>query len=417
MGKRGTRMKDDNNFMDDENKDFSDSIIYTNTTNFEDDIIDDINESLKRQIREEMEQYEGGQRDSMSSNKNKKKRRKKSKTKKILLGVLLGSILILVLLIGTHPGRKVVYGLLGNYFHGMMQTEDVGNNLGNTDKDEFDDPSLRKEEYVKNYLIMGIEEINGGGRTDSMMIVSINTKDNTVKLSSLLRDTYVSIPGHKNNKLNAAYALGGADLLIDTIEQSYKIKIEGYAHVNFEAFENIIDRLGGVNIELGAKEASYLNRTNYISNPAYRNVKEGWNTLNGNQALGYCRVRKVETLGGANSDYGRTLRQRRVLNAIFDKYKSSGIIEMMSIAKDCLQYITTDLSASEITSIIESIVENGITTMDTARFPANDLYTATRNEVGAVLIPDWDANIKELYKFIYLDQDEVNEVTPTGTEG
>ncbi|WP_066720603.1 LCP family protein [Clostridium sp. Marseille-P299] len=409
-------MKDNNDFMDKESRDFSNSVTFTNTTDFEDDIIDDINESLKRQIREEMDHPEGGQGGSMSTDRNRKKRKKKSKAKKILLGVLFGSILILALLIGTHPGRKVVYGLLGNYLHGMMQTEDVDGNLVDTSKDEYDDPSLRKEEYVKNYLIMGIEQINGGGRTDSMMIVSINTKDNTVKLSSLLRDTYVSIPGHKNNKLNAAYGLGGADLLIDTIEQSYKIKIEGYASVNFESFEKIIDRLGGVNIELGAKEASYLNRTNYISNPAYRNVKEGWNTLNGNQALGYCRVRKVETLGGANSDYGRTLRQRRVLNAIFDKYKSSGLIEIMSITKDCLKYITTDLSSNEITSIIESIVENGITTMDTSRFPVNDLYTSTRNEVGAVLIPDWDANIKELYKFIYLDQDETVEVTPTGTQ-
>ena len=409
-------MKDNNDFMDKESRDFSNSVTFTNTTDFEDDIIDDINESLKRQIREEMDHPEGGQGGSMSTDRNRKNRKKKSKAKKILLGVLFGSILILALLIGTHPGRKVVYGLLGNYLHGMMQTEDVDGNLVDTSKDEYDDPSLRKEEYVKNYLIMGIEQINGGGRTDSMMIVSINTKDNTVKLSSLLRDTYVSIPGHKNNKLNAAYGLGGADLLIDTIEQSYKIKIEGYASVNFESFEKIIDRLGGVNIELGAKEASYLNRTNYISNPAYRNVKEGWNTLNGNQALGYCRVRKVETLGGANSDYGRTLRQRRVLNAIFDKYKSSGLIEIMSITKDCLKYITTDLSSNEITSIIESIVENGITTMDTSRFPVNDLYTSTRNEVGAVLIPDWDANIKELYKFIYLDQDETVEVTPTGTQ-
>lgn len=409
-------MKDNNDFMDMESRDFSNSVTFTNTTDFEDDIIDDINESLKRQIREEMDHPEGGQGGSMSTDRNRKKRKKKSKAKKILLGVLFGSILILALLIGTHPGRKVVYGLLGNYLHGMMQTEDVDGNLVDTSKDEYDDPSLRKEEYVKNYLIMGIEQINGGGRTDSMMIVSINTKDNTVKLSSLLRDTYVSIPGHKNNKLNAAYGLGGADLLIDTIEQSYKIKIEGYASVNFESFEKIIDRLGGVNIELGAKEASYLNRTNYISNPAYRNVKEGWNTLNGNQALGYCRVRKVETLGGANSDYGRTLRQRRVLNAIFDKYKSSGLIEIMSITKDCLKYITTDLSSNEITSIIESIVENGIATMDTSRFPVNDLYTSTRNEVGAVLIPDWDANIKELYKFIYLDQDETVEVTPTGTQ-
>lgn len=405
-------MKDKDNFMGHDKDDISDSIFSSDMMGFEDEMLSDITESLKKQISEELDELEEGQGDSMY-NKIDKKKKKKNKTRRVLLGILLVSMLILAFLIGTRPGRKVVYGLLGNYLHGMMDTEDVS---GEVAEEEDDDPSLRKEEYVKNYLIMGIEQINGGSRTDSMMLVSINTQDNSIKLSSLLRDTYVAIPGHGNNKLNAALGKGGPELLIKTIEQNYKIKISGYASVNFESFESIIDRLGGIEIELGAEEARYLNRTNYISNPANRNVVEGKNILNGNQALGYCRVRKVPTLGGANSDFGRTLRQRRVLTAIFDKYKSSNLLELMSITKDILQYIKTDLSSNEITSIIESIVEHGITTMDTARFPANDLYTATRNEVGAVIIPDWDANIKELYKFIYLDEETVTETENTVTE-
>lgn len=397
-------MKEDKNYNTIQNKNryySEESDFTTDSMNFEDDFLDDVNESLRRQLQGDVDNLERGQHKSVDRQAGSG-RRKKKKGKRVLLSILIVFMLIMAFFIGTKPGRNVIYGVMGNYLYGIMDTEETS---GTADDEDYD-PSLRREEYVKNYLIMGIEQINGGGRTDSMMLVSINTKDNTIKLASLLRDTYVSIPGHGNNKLNAAYGKGGADLLIDTIEQSYKIKIEGYASVNFETFEKIIDRLGGVNIELGEKEAKYLNTTNYISNPEYRNVKPGMNLLNGNQALGYCRVRKVETLGGVGSDYGRTLRQRRVLRAIFEQYKSSNLVELMSITKDILQYIKTDLSSDEITDVIRDVVENGITTMDSERFPIKDLYTSTRNEVGAVLIPDWDANIEELYKFIYLDGEE-----------
>lgn len=420
-------MKDKNHFMENREKDFTDSISIQDTMNTEDEMFDDVIESLKRQVSEELDDHLEGSGNSMGTNWDKKKRRKKRRVLKIVLGFSIAILLVLLYLVGTKSGRQKVYGFLGNYLAGNMNvetnTEDETEAFSNSawmDDDSNVDPSLRQEDYVKNYLIMGIENVVGGERTDSMMLVSINTKDDSIKLSSLLRDTYVSIPGYKYSKLNAAFGKGGADLLIDTIEQNYKIKIRGYASVNFESFEKIIDRLGGIDIELGAKEANYLNTTNYISNPAYRNVKEGWNTLNGNQALGYCRVRKVETLGGANSDYGRTLRQRRVLSAIFDKYKSSSIFDLVPITEDCLQYITTDLDSREISKVIETIFEEGITTMDQERFPMDGLYTSERNEAGAVLVPDWDANIQELYKFIFLDgvdtQTEGMESGTTQTE-
>ena len=96
-------------------------------------------------------------------------------------------------------------------------------------------------------------------------MVPLKRKDKTLKLTSLLRDSYVEIPGYKANKLNSAYSKGGVDLLIETIEKNYKIHIDGYASVNFEAFEKLVDMLGGVTIELGKEEAAYLNKTNYIS--------------------------------------------------------------------------------------------------------------------------------------------------------
>ena len=200
-------------------------------------------------------------------------------------------------------------------------------------------------------------------------------------------------------------------MLIDTIEQNYIIHIDGYASINFNSFEKIVDLLGGISIELGEKEAHYLNTTNYISNKAYRNVKPGVNILNGNQALGYCRVRKVETLGGVNYDYGRTLRQRRALQAIFNKYKSTSIFKLLPIMSDCLGYVTTNVTKSQTEKVLQNIVENKIKTMDNLRIPIDGAYDDPRkyNDVIDPLVIDWDVNRKELYKFIFLDTDKEAE--------
>lgn len=381
----------------------------------QDDFFSEISESLKQQVNEELVQEAGGTTEEMGNNKNNKKNNRK-KVLTITFSILGALTLVIGLIVGTPAGRKLIYNAVGGYVSGRIDNVDSENkkpsNIFGDNKDddiENTDPNLRKEKYVANFLISGIEEIGGGGRTDSMMIVSVNKKDNTIKLTSIMRDCYVEIPGHSPNKLNAAYSLGGMDLLVDTIQQNFKIKIDGYATVNFNAFESIVDILGGVDIELGSAEANYLNTTNYISNPAYRKVRTGMNHLNGNQALGYSRVRKVVTLGGANNDFGRTLRQRRVLNAIFEEYKSKNLFELMSIMDQVLPFVKTDLSGSEISDLLQAVVENRIFTIENHRIPANEYYTAARNERGAVLILDFEANIKELYRVIFLDE----EVTPT----
>jgi LCP family protein required for cell wall assembly len=218
-----------------------------------------------------------------------------------------------------------------------------------------------------------------------------------------MRDSYVKVSDWKSTKLNAAYAKGGAKLLIDTIETNYEIHIEGYASVNFDSFEAIVNSIGKVTIELGKKEAKYLNWANYISNPEYRNVKPGINQLNGNQVLGYCRVRKVETLGGVNNDYGRTLRQRRALSAIFDKVKTLNIFDMFTTANDCMGYVNTSLTSTQIRDIIELVAEEDISKIDTLRLPVDGMFNDPKSYEGTTypLVYDWEDNIDELHKFIY----------------
>ena len=306
--------------------------------------------------------------------------------------------------IWTKPGRSLVYKVASRFVYRNVQH----NTSDDEDKEVF---NIRKpsenvvhEDYVYNYLIFGIEKIGGGSNTDAMLIGSVNKKEGKLKLTSLLRDSYVEIPGYKANKLNSAYAKGGVELLIETIEKNYKIHIDGYASVDFKAFENMVDLLGGVEIELGKEEAKYLNRTNYISKKANRNVVTGVNKLNGNQVMGYVRVRKVKTLGGANYDYGRVVRQQRALGAMFESLMSSrNILKIIPICTQALSYVTTDLNQRQIEDMMEAVVENKMTTIETFRVPVDGAFEAPKkhNGIGYPILIDWETNRIQLYQFIY----------------
>lgn len=343
----------------------------------------------------------------------------------VTIGLLLGFF------IGTKPGRRVVYGIVADYIlsrTGQPETvtpipeptqapitpeptttpgnqEDVTPTVEPTQKPAV---VLRKEDYCYNVLLIGVEalpQLGGGGRSDSMILVSINSKDKKIHMTSFMRDMFVQIPGHLDNRLNAAYAKGGAELLVDTIELNLQIKIDGYVKVGFDSFEWIVDRLGGVEITLTADEAAYLRRTNYISNPANRNVVAGTQLMNGNQVLGFCRVRYVPTINGTSDDYGRTERQRTVLTKIFEKYKDSNIFTMLSIFNDCLPMVTTNISKTDMQNMMEMVVEERILTMDTMRLPIAGGFDGTTVILDGleaqVLAVQWSKNIKALHEFIF----------------
>ena len=374
----------------------------------------DISESLKEQVNEQMEEerremtMENQKRNQSPSGKKGKKRRKKRKYTaiKVIFSILFVIILGSAFLVFSKPGNKVLVKMAANYISNGVNQEEPES----VEAIVWSDGEIvgRKEDYVTNILLIGIEEFGGARNTDSMMIASINTKNSTVQLTSLMRDSYVEVPDWKKTKLNAAYAHGGIELLKKTIEENYLIHLDGYASVNFKAFEDIIDLLGGVEIQLGEKEANYLNTTNYISKKENRNVVAGMNLLNGNQALGYCRVRKVATYDGVNNDFGRTLRQRRVLNAVFEKYKSQNILKLISTTNKCMSYVTTSLSERQIEKLLSEMIEYNITSMNQVQIPAEGMYEAPKSYEGVTwpIVLDWDANIMEMYQTIYGDTEE-----------
>ena len=285
------------------------------------------------------------------------------------------------------------------------------------------DPTPTQPVYEKkiiNILLLGEENIGSytsRGRTDMIVLATIDTISKTVKLTSLMRDSFVQIPGYDDNRINAAYALGGVPLLYATIEKNFGITPDSYCLVRFDDFEKIVDSVGGVDITLSAKEAKYLNKTNYISKPEYRNVKEGVNHMNGNQVLGYCRVRYVAKDGEKN-DFGRTTRHRVAISALIDKVKDLGYADLVRVGLECLPMVTTDVTEVEIERYTQMILDIGgkDITIKEMRIPMDGTYKFVTIRKMSVTQLDIAKNREALHDFIYGDYVEnADAPTPTPT--
>lgn len=397
-----------------------------------------INSSLARQICTEMEEMAASQ----------AQKQKRYRFLKIQSGVLL-TLLCLAgfgFFLGfTKPGHKILLNMgvnisgkiwttFTNDFEDITQVsadvdvleeEDIESDDVEVDETEIvfnDHPGAgRQEEGVYNILLIGEEAIGSGsarGRTDVIVIATMNTNNKTLLLTSLMRDTYVQIPNYKGNKLNSAYEKGGVNLLYETISMNFDIHLDGCIKVDFEDFEKIIDKLGGLELTLTKGEARYLNSTNYISNPKYRNVVAGKQLLNGNQVLGYARVRKRATITGNNNDYGRTDRHRIILNAIFDKYKTKSKAELATLMFEFLPMITTDIDDKCFEQLLNAFIEMGTTEISQLRIPADGTFSDNVKVRGMdVLIPDYEANIEILHEAIFGDTSAENAEGNKETNG
>lgn len=285
----------------------------------------------------------------------------------------------------------------------------------NQAEDRLDDVELPEGNYqsdkkIVNILIIGNdyrEEANytAAGLPDSMMIGTLDKKHKTLKLTSLMRDQLVQIPGYGEDRLNACFRYGDVTLLHQTIAQNFNIKVDGYVELDFNAVKEVVDRVGGIQVELTESEANYLNTTNYIKPAKYRNVKVGKNKLNGAQALGYSRIRKtVYTPNGLTDDYGRTWRQRNVVHAVFNQVKSMSPSQLMDLAQAILSnYVKTDLTSQEVLAYITDVLMMGTTDIYQLQIPMDGYYTNDPDygTLGDVLIPDLSANEEAINQFIF----------------
>lgn len=241
-----------------------------------------------------------------------------------------------------------------------------------------------------NILLVGQDKREGQSRqrSDTMILVSINPKTKEVSLISFLRDMYVKIPGgYSDNRLNVAYIYGGFKLLNDTLYTNFGVRADYNIEVDFTAFVKIIDKIGGVTISLTEKEVKYLNDNS---------LTVGENKLDGQQALAYARIRKID------SDFGRTDRQRKILLSIFDELKKRPVDAVFTLINEVFPLLTTDMTNSKILSLATTLVPSmSSMKIESYSVPTKGTYYSATIRKMQVLVPD-TTKIRNLLEKEYL---------------
>lgn len=321
-----------------------------------------------------------------------KKKHKKKKMHPFLRGFT-GCMIVLLVLLGVAG----VFGILSaGSLHKKMNYEAV---------DTLAKEPL-KEDGVENILLIGNDSRteDESGRSDAMILVSISSRTHSIYLTSILRDIYVDIPGHDGNRLNAAYAYGGPELLIETLKENFDIEVNRYMLVNFQAFANLVDAVGGVDLEVTNDEVQYINGylveynqlegrpegTDYLDTSLSGNIH-----LNGPQALAYCRNRYIGT------DFARTERQRKVISAAMKSVPAAMITNGSELVDGVLSNITTNLTQSEISGMLLRAPVLLTYDMVQGSIPLEGTYSNATIRGMAVLEVDFEANKNYIQETIY----------------
>ena len=339
--------------------------------------------------REHWEEKPQSRREAKKAAKQAQKRAKRQRRKR--RGIkLLAILLFLILLLGAG-----LYSLAGVLYN-KLNYEEIAS---------VSDLPLT-EDGVVNILLIGNDSRENGedGRSDAMILLSISRKTKTIYMTSLLRDMYVKIPGHDDNRLNAAYSFGGAELLMQTVEENLGIPVNRYVQVNFEAFANLVDAVDGVELELTTEEIEYVNgylvEYNMLLNRPQGTDNmdtsvSGLVHLNGAQALAYCRNRYLGT------DFGRTERQRKVLEAVIKKLPQALLTNSTGLFDGLLPNLTTNLTKAECIRL--GLMGAGALTYEITAdsIPQPGTWQDATIRKMAVLQVDFEANQKYLKEKLY----------------
>ena len=299
-----------------------------------------------------------------------------------VLGILL---IIILILVGLALG-------IGYAF--------ISDKLSNVNYVDIDEANIELnsgvEQELKDYrniAIFGLDSRDNSfsnSRSDCIIIVSINKKTNDVKLTSVYRDTYVDIEGHGLDKITHAYAYGGPELAINTLNKNLDLNITEFVTVNFDTVETIVDSIGGITLTITDSEASQIG---FSSGGTY--------TLDGKEALAYSRIRKID------SDYQRTERMRTVLEAVFNKVKKQELSEISNFVDIVLPHISTNMSTNSIISLVPSAVFYKIT--DSTGWPYDVSGYSSDAWYGVPVT--LESNVKEFHQNIFGNSD----YTPSDT--
>ena len=256
---------------------------------------------------------------------------------------------------------------------------------------------------IKSILLIGQDKQGDQTRqrSDSMILATLDKDQGTISLTSFMRDLYVAIPGYSSTRINAAYAYGGMELLDETLEENFGVQIDGNVEVDFEVFKVLVDKVGGIDLELTQAEADYIcGRDQSVLYPQPLrtdwDLQEGVNHLDGEQALIHARNRSI-----GNSDYRRTERQQDVLKAAFAKIKDLNVLEIGGLVKDVLPLVTTDLFLWDMTGYAMDVMSIGTDEIQSYRIPEDGSYTPQTIDGMQVLVPNLEQNREYLQQILY----------------
>lgn len=290
--------------------------------------------------------------------------------------------------------------------------DDIVDNIVDANPDVSPDEVEDKIANVQNIALFGIDQAEGSvGRSDAMMILSVDKENGKIKMTSLARDSLVPIEGHGEEKLTHAWAYGHAKLALKTINQAFGMNITDYVYINFEEFMEVIDYIGGVRIHVNELELKTLN---YTPDKDKRLPGVGVHQLNGRQALAYSRIR-------TDSDKNRTSRQREVLIAMYEQVRKQPISKLPEMLKKVLRLCHTNMKSDAIMELARWALLD-IPTIESLSLPNSQLKPWSGildRQRGWVYVYDLDAAKKVLYSFIYEVDTKVTGVTqyvPAPTE-
>lgn len=304
-------------------------------------------------------------------------------------------VILLAVLVVAFP--TCVFGYVYSRLKTVQDTDSNFDALNNLDH--------KNDSSITNILLLGTDGRPGENaqRSDAMMILTIDNKNKSLKLTSLGRDTYVDIPGHGKQKLTHAYFFGKADLLIETIEENFKLDIHDYAQVDFYSFMDIINVLGGVTVDVHESEIKELNKFINETYTWYNHkdkgeikyiTKPGKQNLNAYQALSFARIRKND------GTMERDNRQRMVIEAMVKKLKGLPISKYNDLMNSVLPYVKTNMSPATILGLAKDVLSIGNFDITSLQFPLHPEYEVRLGKAGYV-IPFEEYEVDILHDFIF----------------
>ena len=268
--------------------------------------------------------------------------------------------------------------------------------------EDYEPPAAGKT-GVYHLLLLGIDDPGDSlkGRSDTMLLASLNARTGELRLISFMRDTYVAIPRHGHNKLNAAYAYGGAELLMETLERSFGVHVDGYVAVNYALMSELVDAIGGVELDVSEGELKKLNGIleyyNYQRGlPAKEGRLEaaGRQRLTGLQAMSYARIRKLD------SDFRRVQRQQQVVLAIYQQLRTLSLLELTQVITAYIGSVGTNVTLAQAASLVGGVLAFDDIAVTTLRVPADGAYSSRMMNDTYYIVPRLERCRQDIQEFL-----------------